>query len=82
MFINLMETKTGVEMALSQKLATPKCSHDAVFHGSYALAGHDNTSANAIVNVMLHSFANQPPRKAIAGLKHALKDLVVANPDA
>ena len=79
MFINLMETKTGVEMALSHELVSPKCSNGAVFHGSYSLDGHDDTSANAIVNVMLHSFAKQPPAKAIAGLKGALKDLVVTN---
>ena len=80
MFINLIETKTGIELPLSHELASPNCSDGAVFHGSFSLAGHTDRSAGAIVNVMLKSFDNMPPSKAVTNLKHALRDLTVSNP--
>ncbi len=79
MFINLLETKDGVKMDLTPRLTTPRLPSGAVHHGTYELAGHNGDSANKIVNVMLNAFRNQPTPTAVAGLKEALKNVVVAS---
>lgn len=79
MFINLLETKDGVKMDLTSDLTTPHLANGAVHHGTYELAGHNDDSAGKIVNVMLNAFRNQPTSAAVAGLKEALKNVVVAS---
>lgn len=79
MYINLLETKDGVKMDLSTRPGVPHLGKDAVYHGTYELAGHNGDSARKIVSVMLNAFRNQPTATAISGLQEVLKNVVVAN---